>query len=155
MTNLYIHLQRGLAILVISAIITLCKAQTATIDLQSLVGKWANLVSRNDYPDGSNESGVTGDYEPVKIYEDSTWSYYSKRGKIRFEPFTKEDAITFGFQLDQTPNVKIILSDFSNGDGVGYVGYNEQTGIPERLIIRFKIYYPREGWATWTQYKKG
>jgi len=129
-------------------------SQKTSVDIEALAGKWANLMSRNDYPDGSYESGVTGDYEPVKLYSDTTWSYYSKRGKMRFEPFTKEDSRLFNIESGKEPPFKVILEDFSNGNGVGYFTFNEATGIPERLIIRFNIYYPKEGYATWTQYKK-
>ena len=119
----------------------------------SIDGKWFNLVSRNDYPDGSFENGVTGDYEPIKIESDGTWSYYGKRRNYKLSDFTAKDAADWGMKSD-LPKYKIILEDFSNGPGIGYIRLNPQTGEPERLVIQFKIYSPKEGTATWTQYRK-
>lgn len=120
--------------------------------LVKIVGKWYNQVLRNDYKNGGYESGSTGDYEPVRINEDGTWLYYGKRGKLSITPFTTADALKWKM-TKEIPKWKLTFHDFSNGDGEGYFTV-DPAGNPIHVVIKFKIYEPREGYCTWTQYRR-
>jgi hypothetical protein len=53
----------------------------------------------------------------------------------------------------EIPKWKLIFHDFSNGDGVGYFT-TDAIGNAVYVIVKFKIYSPREGYSIWTQYRK-
>ena len=120
--------------------------------LTTITGKWYNLMMRNEFKNGGVESGTTGDYEPIKISGDGTWSYYGKRGKISIVPFTITDVLEWKMNKE-IPKWKLIFQDFSNGDGVGYFT-TDAVGNAVYVVVKFKIYSPREGYSIWTQYRK-
>ena len=120
--------------------------------LAKITGKWYNLVIRNEFKNGGIESGSTGDYEPIRINEDGTWSYYGKKGKISIVPFSPLDVLEWKM-TKEIPKWKLIFQDFSNGDGVGYFT-TDAIGNAVYVVVKFKIYSPREGYSIWTQYRK-
>lgn len=121
--------------------------------ITTIEGKWYNLSIRNEYLNGGIESGSTGDSEPIRINEDGTWSYYGKKRMLTVTPFTNLDAQQWNIKSN-IPIWKITLQDFSNGDGNGYITTNEK-GEPLYLVVKFKIYTPKEGHSIWIQYRKG
>ena len=121
-------------------------------ELAKITGKWYNLVIRNEFKNGGIESGSTGDYEPIRINLDGTWSYYGKRGKISIVPFSTLDVLEWKM-TKEIPKWKLVFHDFSNGDGVGYFT-TDAIGNAVYVIVKFKIYSPREGYSIWTQYRK-
>lgn len=129
-------------------------SQTAsnTEVLSSIQGKWYNLSIRNDYLNGGYENGSTGDYEPIKINDDGTWSYYGKKRNLLIVPFTENDLKMWQMK-SKFPKWKLIFEEFSNGDGIGYIS-EDAKGQPLYLVVKFKIYSPREGSSTWVQYRK-
>lgn len=121
-------------------------------ELAKITGRWYNLMMRNEYKNGGFESGSTGDYEPIRILENGTWSYYSKKGKLTIEPFTVMDVVRWKMNKE-IPKWKLIFHDFSNGDGEGYFT-TDLLGNPVYVVVKFNIYSPKEGVCIWTQYRK-
>ncbi len=120
--------------------------------LAKITGKWYNLMMQNEFKNGGIESGSTGDYEPIRILENGTWSYYSKGGKLTIEPFTLADVGRWKMKKE-IPQWKLIFHDFSNGDGEGYFT-TDALGNPVYVVVKFRIYSPSEGVSIWTQYRK-
>jgi|GEM_PF-705786 len=131
---------------------SLSQSASNTQVLTSILGKWYNLSMRNDYLNGGYENGSTGDYEPIKINEDGTWSYYGKKRNLTIIPFTESDVKTWQMKSNY-PKWKLIFQDFSNGEGIGYIS-EDGKGQPLYLVVKFKIYSPKEGTSTWIQYRK-
>lgn len=128
--------------------------QTSTSKIiTEIEGKWYNLSIRNEYLNGGYETGSTGDAEPIKINEDGTWTYYGKKRTLNIAPFTNLDAEQWNIKSN-IPPWKITLQDFSNGDGNGYITTDEK-GDPLYLVVKFKIYTPKEGYSIWIQYRRG
>lgn len=123
-----------------------------SVQLAKITGKWYNLMMRNEYKNGGVESGSTGDYEPIRILDNGTWSYYSKRGKLTIEPFTVRDILEWKMKKD-IPQWKLTFHDFSNGDGEGYFT-TDALGNAVYVVVKFKIYSPKEGYSLWTQYRR-
>ena|GEM_PF-1099417 len=125
---------------------------SSSTELAKITGKWYNLAIRNEFKNGGIESGSTGDYEPIRINLDGTWSYFGKKGKLSIVPFSTLDVLQWKMSKE-IPKWKLIFHDFSNGDGVGYFT-TDAIGNAVYVIVKFKIYSPREGYSIWTQYRK-
>lgn len=122
-------------------------------ELGDLAGKWTSQSMRNDYDDGSHDSGGGEDYTPLFIMPDGTWRYGTQSGRVTVSDVSTSDLAFMDFKPTDNPKNlpkrKFELSGWAGQSAMCFWRIDEADGKPYRIVVHFRVRQPRPGLATW------